>query len=341
MHLGDSRGCFRALHARPRNALLPARRDLGLIGARLRQTALRAKNDLTGTCSDAGHGMAKGGKAVVSRLPGATIRAMLVMALAVLPSVLVPGVSVDARQMAALVALFVGLMTVLEYNADAPSLIEFRDAPPFNSCRFAVLAAGVVLLALALRDAVAPNALTGLVAALADLSGQVMDHGPSPVALASGLLAGGAENAGWPVLRAAAGLTYGVMVIGVGASVAVLVASGWPWRGPAFNVWVNLPTFDPTAGRDVVRRLGRDAAINLALGIMLPFLVPMAVQRLAGGFSADTLLQPQTLIWTMAAWAFLPASLLLRGVAMLRVAQMVRQKRRASLLAFDEGFFAA
>lgn len=265
----------------------------------------------------------------------------MVMALAILPSVVLPGVSIDSKQMAALVALFVGLMIFVEYNGDAPSLIEFRDAPPFNSCRFAILSMVVTLLALVERDHVSPSSLTGLVTAIGGLLGQVLDGPYSPVRLAALMLERGVHSPAWPALRAAAGLAYAVTVLGTLMAVALLVLSGWPWRGQAFNVWVNLPTFDPTAGNDVARRLRRDAAINLALGFFLPFLIPAAVGFGLGGVGAETLLSPQTLIWTMAAWAFLPASLFLRGVAMLRVAQMVQQKRRASALAFDEGFMAA
>ncbi len=289
----------------------------------------------------AGPGTAKGDRAVVSRLPGAIIRAISVMALAILPSVILPGVSVDSKQMAALVALFVGLMIFVEYNGEAPSLIEFRDAPPFNSCRFLLLVALVAALSLVERDHVAPNALTGLLAAVGGLLGQLLDFGFSPVSMASGLIDGGSASVAWPEVRAAAGLAYGISLIGTLGIVLLLVLTGWPWRGQAFNVWVNLPTFDPTTGNDVVSRLSRDACINLALGFLLPFLIPAGVAYGPGGFEAETLLTPQTLIWTMAVWAFLPASLFLRGVAMLRVAQMVRQKRRASALAFDEGFFAA
>jgi hypothetical protein len=36
---------------------------------------------------------------------------------------------------------------------------------------------------------------------------------------------------------------------------------------------------------------------------------------------------PHTLIWTVAAWAFLPASILMRGVALTRVADMIQMQR--------------
>jgi len=37
---------------------------------------------------------------------------------------------------------------------------------------------------------------------------------------------------------------------------------------------------------------------------------------------------PQTLIWTLAAWAFLPASIIMRGIAMGKIADMIEEKRK-------------
>ena len=47
-------------------------------------------------------------------------------------------------------------------------------------------------------------------------------------------------------------------------------------------------------------------------------------------FSPITLDAPQTMIWTVTAWCFLPLSLLMRGLAMGRVAGLIAEKRRMS-----------
>ncbi|MBX9717025.1 MAG: hypothetical protein K2X42_10570, partial [Burkholderiaceae bacterium] len=101
----------------------------------------------------------------------------------------------------------------------------------------------------------------------------------------------------------------------------------WPRQGRVFNVWINLPTFDPTSGPDIVARLERDARINISLGFLLPFLAPVVVRLVMGGIDSSNLAGSHSLIWTMTAWAFLPASLFMRGIAMFRVAQMIRDKR--------------
>ena len=112
----------------------------------------------------------------------------------------------------------------------------------------------------------------------------------------------------------------------------------WPKRNGTFNVWINLPTFDPTVGGDVVVRLNRDSQINLILGFLLPFVIPAVIKLISIFVSPVSLNDPQTLIWVITAWAFLPASLLMRGVALSRVAQMIhRQRKEAYAKAVAEG----
>ena len=98
--------------------------------------------------NDKGATRPEGERAVASRLSGAILRAILVMVLVALPSAILPEVTKDAQQMAALVAMFAGAMTFVEYNAVYPGLIEFRHAPPFNRTRFALLVVTVLMLCL-------------------------------------------------------------------------------------------------------------------------------------------------------------------------------------------------
>ncbi len=96
---------------------------------------------------------------MVSRLTGALARAFFVMVLVATPSVLLPGTGSDGEQMVALVALFVGALTFVEYNATYPGLIEFRDAPPFNRMRFLILFFTVFTLTVIAKNAVAPTTM--------------------------------------------------------------------------------------------------------------------------------------------------------------------------------------
>lgn len=281
------------------------------------------------------------GKAVASRLAGALLRAIFVMVLIATPSVLLPGTNSDGKQMVALVALFAGMLTFVEYNATYPGLIEFRDAPPFNRVRFMILFLTVFTLTVIAKSAVEPTTLSTLLRALAVIVGQSLDFPYSPVRLAKLMMADGASEAQTLAVLMAAGVSYLISLIGLSFFVILLKLRGWPSNTGVFNVWVNLPTFDPTAGGDVVDRLERDARINLALGFLLPFLIPAVVKIGSSGFEPLSMTSPQTLIWTMTAWAFLPASLFMRGIAMGKIAGMIRDKRKVSGALDGAGFMAA
>lgn len=299
---------------------MAARHKLGgIVGIRPRQS--------TGAVRDEGR------RAVVSRLTGAIVRAILVMVLVATPSILLPGAASDGKEMVALVALFAGFLTFIEYNAAYPGLIEFRDAPPFNRVRFLMLFVTIFLLTIIARGESHPTTLTVFVRAVGGLIGTAMDFPFSPVRLATLMINDGTPDGDTSFVRIATGLSYLTSLMSLSIFVVLLKFYNWPSRSGAFNVWVNLPTFDPTAGGDVVDRLDRDARINIALGFLLPFLIPAVVKAGSSGFEPVTFTSPQTLIWTVAAWAFLPASLFMRGIAMGRIADMIREKRRQNSLA--------
>jgi len=265
---------------------------------------------------------------VFSQVSGAAVRAVLIMVLLATPSLLLPGVSKDTTQVVALVALFAAALTFFEYASDYPGLVEFRFAPPFNRIRFLSLFITVFLLAVICRGKFDPTTATQLVEAIGALIGKAMDFPYSPVRLVTLMLPNETKPEHVDLVRTVAGMSYLISLLSLAIFVIMLRVFGWPSRSQAFNVWVNLPTFDPTAGGDVIERLERDARFNTALGFLLPFLIPAVLKMAAETFQPVTFENPQTLIWTMAAWAFLPASLFMRGIAMGRIAQMIRDKRR-------------
>ena len=208
--------------------------------------------------------------------------------------------------------------------------MEIRDAPPFNRVRFLSLFVTIALLSLLTRGVYAPSAITGFVAHIGQTIGDVIDFPYSPVRLVVLMLPPDADVAHVQLVRNAAGISYLISLVTLALFVILQRVRRWPVRSGAFNVWVNLPTFDPTAGGDVVQRLERDARFNIALGFLLPFLVPAVIKSATSLFGSVSLENPHTLIWTVAAWAFLPASLFMRGIAMGRIASMISEKRMSS-----------
>lgn len=268
------------------------------------------------------------------------VRALLVMITIAAPSALLGGADSDSRQMVALIALFAGGLTFVEYYSTYPGLVEFRDAKPFNRIRFSMLFITVSLLTLIESGRSQPTTVTEFLQAVGSLIGYSMDFPYSPVRLAAELMSMAGTPGEYVSVRTAAGMAYLISLISLAIFVLQLRAGAWPRRDSAFNVWVNLPTFDPSAGGDVVDRLRREARFNIALGFLLPFWTPLVLNLASAGFQPLSMASSQTLIWTVTAWSFLPASLFMRGIAMGRVASMIAEKRREGALEAESGFAA-
>lgn len=269
-------------------------------------------------------------------MTSAAARGLLVATLIMTPALVLPGLSSDSTQIVLLVALLAAVLTFVEYNSVFPSIVEFRDAAPFNRLRFTALMSTVFLLSAILKGITDPTALTNTFTAIGTIVGNAIDFPYSPVRLVVLMLPADASFETISFVRTAAGLAYLISLIAMTAFLILVRVLNWPTRSGAFNVWVNLPLFDPTAGGDVLERLQRDARINIALGFLLPFMVPAVVKLAADLIDPITLQHPQTLIWTISAWAFLPASIIMRGIAMGKIADMIQEKRRRAYAEAEE-----
>jgi hypothetical protein len=261
---------------------------------------------------------------VIARIAGALARGVLVALLLATPALRLPNIAVDSSQVVLLMAMLAGFLTFVEYNAKSPSIVEFRDAGPFNRLRFVALFSTVFMLSLITKGKTDPTAVTNALTSIGMIIGNAIDFPFSPVRLVVLML----PNTADADVVTSAGLSYLISLIAMTAFLFLVRVLNWPARKGAFNVWINLPLFDPTAGGDVLLRLRRDARFNVALGFLLPFFIPAVVKIAADLIHPISLENPQTLIWTMSAWAFLPASMIMRGIAMGKIADMIEEKRR-------------
>ena len=262
-----------------------------------------------------------------SRLTWATVRAVLVAALVAMPFLVLPVETAGMTQVVVFCALVAAAFTFVEYAATAPSLLEFRAAPPVNRLRFVALLAILAALVALQQGEAEGSTLSRLVAALGIRASEAIDLPFTPVRLVVLMLPADTAPGLVADLRHAAGVSYLLSLLMVAAFWLCIRITGWPARAGGFNIWINMPTFDPMAGRDLAARLRRDAQVNLVLGFLLPFLVPFLVRFAWAGAGPAVVTDPHILIWTMTAWAFFPATLLLRGLALARIARLVAAQR--------------
>ncbi len=270
-----------------------------------------------------------------ARITGAAARAILVALLIALPSLILPGHATQTAEAVVFIALLAAALTLAEYGAHFPSLIEFRDAPPLNRMRFLSALFTVFALSLLARHDLAPNGLTALFHWLGFKLGTVLDCAYSPVQLMMLMLP---ENTPFDTLvqvRTAAGLAYMISLSTIVIFGCAIRLHNWPVGKGSFNVWTNLPLFDPTTGGDVVQRMNRDARINLSAGILLPFALPGFIKVAGHLVDLQTLTLPLTQTWLVAIWAFASASITMRGLAMLRVADLIAQQRKRAYASSD------
>lgn len=249
------------------------------------------------------------------------------------PALTLPGIADESSQLVLVMAMLAAFLTFAEYNSKSPSIVEFRDAAPFNRLRFTALFATVFMLSLICKGKTDPTNVTNALTSIGQIIGNAIDFPYSPVRLVVLMLPSDADASVVSAVRTSAGLSYLISLVAMAAFLFLVRVLNWPARKGAFNVWINLPLFDPTAGGDVLQRLRRDARVNIALGFLLPFAIPAVVKAAADLIDPITLENPQTLIWTMSAWAFLPASILMRGIAMGKIADMIEEKRRRTYAA--------
>ncbi|WP_247716884.1 hypothetical protein [Gymnodinialimonas ceratoperidinii] len=267
-----------------------------------------------------------------TRLAGALVRAIMIVVVILTPSLLLPGTTAESAQLATLVALAFAMIIMFEYGAKYPGLIEFRNAPPFNRIRVIALFLMLFGLSIIIGNGNEGSTLTVIITALGFLVGRALDFPYSPLRVVLDYLPQGVDPTLAVQIQAMAGLVMLVTLISLFLFAALLRLENWPNRGTAFNVWVNLPTFDPTAGGDVVKRLNRDGRVNVIFGLTAPFIIPVVVVMASNQVQVSLTGSPQTMVWAMTLWMFLPLSLIMRGQAMLRVARMIRA-RRARLVA--------
>ncbi len=274
-----------------------------------------------------GSGQNEGVTAVVSQLIGAFVRAILVALLIATPSLILPGIGRDTQDISMVIALVAAAITLFEYGSSHPSLVEFRFAPPFNRIRFISLFLSVLLTAIMLRGNIGGSDLAQKVAEIGALVGHAMDFPFSPVRILTSLLTQNSDGVETNIIRSAAGISYVVSLISLAVFAVLMRVMSWPLGQGNFNIWINLPTFDPASGYDIEERLVRDARVNIIFGFTLPFLVPVVASVSSAYYDLGSMATNQTLIWAVSLWAFLPASLFMRGIAMGKIARLVRRKR--------------
>lgn len=260
-----------------------------------------------------------------SRLIGAVIRALLVVIVISTPAFLLPGVSVASQEITLIVGGITAAFTIFEYASTHPGLVDFRFAPPYNRIRFIAFACQIFALVFLCRAVEGEDPFSMI--ALSDQAVQWLSFPLSPVGLAGEMIGAGEGAEFVQLITRATALSFGVTFLSLIAFALILWLFRWPVGRRDFNLWINLPTFEPGYGRDVERRLNRDGVINILSGLAFIYMLPVILSRAGGWFDPSVLANYQPLVWGVTLWGFLAGSLITRGAAILKVAWLVKRTR--------------
>lgn len=259
----------------------------------------------------------------------AVVRASLVALAISVPSLLLVPTSSDGSYIVLLGALLIGALVCLEYLNTYPCLLEFRDAPPFNRFRFAHAAIVISGTSLLLRGALGVDP-SPFLENISVILGHTLDFPYSPVHLVVLMLPQNLPSVFVDAMRLAAGFSAFVSAVNILVFYSVMKTTRWPLSRGAFNVWVNLPLLDPTSGGDIVVRLLRDGRLNIMFALLTPFLFPAGIKILGIISGSHFFYDAQSLAWLIILWSIIPTTFAMRGIGMMRIADLIHQKRQSN-----------
>ncbi len=263
------------------------------------------------------------------RLLGAIFRGFWVVVVVTIPSLLLPSAPQASLELSLIIGGIVGVFTIFEYGSDSPGFVDFRFAPPYNRFRVFTIAMQVVLVTLISR-AVELNLPDAAVVDWAQQAAAILDFPYSPVGHAIDVVLQDARFSDTSALLLV--LTASTsFVAGFGLTV-IFAALLWLFRWPAdrhgFNLWINLPMFTVREGVDIVKRLRRDAYFNIVLAVVLIYALPYIPTYGIDWFTTDIFENDQAIIWATTLWIFVSSGLLMRALAILRIAGIIARARR-------------
>ncbi len=265
---------------------------------------------------------------MITKIISAFVRALSIAVVFAIPSLWVPSFQSHSSQLALAFALFAGAFVFFEYIYDTPTTLEFTSAAPYNRIRFIWFTTMVLFAAGVFRTIGLGLDHAGPLSAIATILGHGLNIPYSPVQLVSLMVPPTIQPETKEAMLMIAGLGYIGSWLICGGFYLIVRFTDWPKSNTGFNVWKNLPLLDPTSGKDIVVRLVRDARVNISLGIIAPFAIP-AMVKIAFIYTGTRIFaNPETLVWIMVGWSVIPASLIMRGTAMLRIATMIAEKRQ-------------
>jgi hypothetical protein len=262
---------------------------------------------------------------MIQQLVGALVRALIVAMIIIIPSAAVSAGATQAQVFTFTFAVLASSIVFVEYLVEAPAILEFRFASPYNRLRMLVCAVLALVLALSLSTNILMT--EGILTTLGIISEKVMEGWGSPATLivtAFNLDDADLHN----VVFRAASFTFCMGFFFAFLFGSYVWLGAWPLSKRGFNLWPNMPSFTARAGQKASTKILQVAILSIALAITLPYIFPVAVrygrENLGLNYDDNTLL----LYWIILLWALAPAMAMFRAISLMKLALLAENIRK-------------
>ena len=215
------------------------------------------------------------------------------------------------------------ILTVFEYTAKTPAILEFRYARPYNLFR-AIIALVTILTLLGLSEL--PTTLLPEGSVLWDVY-NLLASAPFPgYFIMQSLDYDPTVDPFWLYDNIIPAWSVGFVTAIVGG--IWLWISNWPLGRDGFDLWQNMPNFHPTSGKRATELLLRTVAFYALTILLFPFLFAYVLGLLNSQLGFEFRQSPVFSFWLMLAGLLIPIFLTFKSIALLKLCVLAENLRK-------------
>ena len=222
-----------------------------------------------------------------------------------------------------LLAVSLSILILIEYASEYPSVVEFRYVPPYNRIRFIWLVCVIFFIGSLLSSSASETSGFIILKSLGELLANVLRSDLTHIGLIEYALPTHMAIEKLDVVQSSLALGLVGSLITVFLFYTVTRTSRWPFQDGRFNLWMNLPLLETSSPKHISHSLTRHGYLNIITGLCLLYIMTLV---LFFGKSVGVnllVINDVTLVWTLIAYCFLPLTALMRGIAMLRIVEVI------------------
>jgi hypothetical protein len=263
---------------------------------------------------------------MIYRTVGAVVRALIIALVVIIPSAMVSAGASQAQMFTFTFAVLASAVVFVEYIVEAPAVLEFRFASPYNRLRILLVACLALVLSYGLMNQFL-NGSSGFLPIIAAMIENFMSKWPSPAQLLCEAFDLNQTHLRAIVMRLAAFSSMMALFFSLVFG-AFIWLGAWPLSKRGFNMWPNMPSFTARAGQKASTKIVQIAILSLTLALTLPYIIPYFVSYGSYGLGISYDDNYLMIYWVLLLWCSIPAMALFRAISLMKLAFLAENIRK-------------